>query len=158
MVAGDSAGAMAVLMALIENKRLVEGISAAFFFSPWTDLTLSGRSLFANAGHDPLFGPAALLHKVFYYVGEQSVNLRRASPLWSDLTALPPMLVQVGSTEVMLDDSTRLVERARAAGVTAQLDVWEQMPHVFQIDDSIPEAARALARISEFVSETLRRT
>ena len=154
VVGGDSAGANAVLGALSlirdEGRSLPE---ACFLFSPWTDLAMKRRTLFANAASDPSFGPAALLHKAYYYLGDHDALDPLASPLYADLGGLPPLLVQVGSTEVMYDDSAALVDRADKAGVQARLSVWDRMPHVFQHLSFLPERRQALSEVANFIEE-----
>lgn len=153
-VMGDSAGGGLTFALLLGTKR--EGLDqpgCAVGFSPWTDLTGSGESLKRNAWADPLLDPRGMDALVRNYMGEEGdPRDPLASPLFGDLAGLPPSLIQVGDIEVLLDDSVRLAERARAAGVEVELEIWPGMPHVWQLMAShLPEARRALDRVYAFV-------
>jgi acetyl esterase/lipase len=88
------------------------------------------------------------------YAGDHDLKHPLISPLYADLHGLPPLLIQVGTDEILLDDSTRLVEKARTAGVDVTLEVWDDMDHVFQAQAIIlPEARRAIAGIGEFMQK-----
>jgi monoterpene epsilon-lactone hydrolase len=152
--AGDSAGgnlALAALLALRDRGSPLP--AAAVLMSPWTDLAATGDSYESCAGRDPLNNRAMLLAVARNYLG-RSGDPRDPllSPLYADLAGLPPLLIQVGGREVVLDDSRRLAKKARAAGVEVDLDVWDDMIHVFQLFPSeLPEAQQAIAKIGEFV-------
>ena len=91
---------------------------------------------------------------VSMYLGDRNPRTPLAAPLYADLHGLPPLLIQVGASETLLDDSTRLTERAKAAGVDATLEVWEDMIHVWQLFAPIlPEGQQAIERIGEFLRE-----
>ena len=93
-----------------------------------------------------------LLRLARAYLGDARPRTPLAAPLHADLTGLPPMLVQVGTAETLLDDATRLAEKARSEGVDVSLEVWEEMIHVFQAFGAmLPEAREAVARIGEFL-------
>lgn len=152
-VAGDSAGgnlALATLLALkAEQLRLPD---AAIALSPATDLTWQGESLTTRALVDPALNamPMPLITNV-YLQGLNSPASPLVSPLFGDLRGLPPLLLQVGDAEILLSDSTRFAEKARAAGVDVTLQVYAHMPHVFQgFAPLLPEAVQALAHIGEF--------
>ena len=86
------------------------------------------------------------------YIADKNPRAPFAAPLYADLQGLPPLLVQVGSIETMLDDSTRLSERAKSAGVDVQLEIWDDMPHVWHLYASIlGEAQQAIDRIGDFI-------
>lgn len=157
VLAGDSAGgglAVAALVALRDaGGKLPE---TAVCLSPWVDLTLSGASLLTNAGADPTLSPAHLRQYAALYLRDTDPATPLASPLFADLAGLPPLFIQAGAAEILLDDARRLAERAEAAGVAVTLDVWPAMFHGWQgFAGVMPEAQAALARIGAFVRERL---
>ncbi|MGW7424506.1 alpha/beta hydrolase [Streptomyces sp. NPDC054813] len=149
---GESAGgglAVATLVALKE-AGLPQPSSAAVF-SPWADLTVSGASATGKAGLDPALTPQALRTRARDYLGTTPGTEPLASPVFADLTGLPPLLVQVGSHEILLDDAVRLAARAAAADVRVDLQVWPQVPHVFQsFAVMLDEADEALESAAAF--------
>jgi acetyl esterase/lipase len=151
---GDSAGGGLVLSLLLTLRE--QGIAlpaAAVFLSPWTDLSLSGESWKTNAKKDLMINPRIAEVVPSLYIPGADPCQPLASPLFADLRGLPPMLIQVGSDERLLSDSTRLAERARLAGADVTLEVWPKMPHVWQFAARVlPEARQAVDRIGEFVS------
>jgi monoterpene epsilon-lactone hydrolase len=153
-IAGDSAGGnltLATLLALKErNQPLPTG---AIALSPATDFTGSGESMRTRVDADPLLKPEGIALCAAAYL-QQGENLRLplASPLFGDLKGLPPLLLQVGDAEILRDDSCRFADRARAVGVKVELEVWPEMPHVFQaFAPFLPEAREAIAHIGAFV-------
>lgn len=155
VIAGDSAGgglALATLVALRDaGERLPAG---AVLFSPWADLSASGDSIVSNHGQDPMFAGPSIAKAAKLYLGDTPPTHPLASPVYADLRGLPPLFVQVGSTEVLLDDSVRIAGNARAAGVPTHLRVWPRMPHVWQIfAPFLPEARRALSEAADFVAQ-----
>jgi epsilon-lactone hydrolase len=162
VIAGDSAGgglALATLLALRDAGDPLP--SGAVLFSPWTDLAATGASLTSNDGRDPMFYGAAIARAAKVYLGEDGANATNpyASPVYGRFEGLPPLCIQVGSTEVLLDDATRVAERARAAGVSVDLEVWPKMPHVFQMfAPFVPEANRALDHAAAFIRRTTGQT
>ncbi|MEX3629400.1 MAG: alpha/beta hydrolase [Burkholderia sp.] len=155
VLGGDSAGgglALALLVAL--RDRNVPLPAGAVLFSPWTDLAATGETLRSNDGADPMFAGAALGRAARLYIGDASPTDPYVSPLYADPAGLPPLLIQAGSTEVLLDDSRRFAESARAAGVEVDLQVWPRMPHVWQMAvPFMPEARRALDDAAAFVRD-----
>jgi len=132
-ISGDSAGgglALATLLALRDAGEQLP--AAAVLLSPWTDLTCSGDSYVSRAESDPFSTRAQVVFLAAQYLAGADPTSVLASPIYADLKGLPPLLVHVGSDEVLLDDSTRLAERARAAGVEVDLKVWDGMWHDFQ--------------------------
>ena len=120
--------------------------------SPWADLTLSGESISNKATVDPALTPEGLRRRALDYVpaGDRSAAL--ASPIFADLTGLPPLLLQAGSHEILLDDATRLAARAAAADVAVRLEVTPDVPHVFQgFAAMLDEGDTALTSASEFL-------
>lgn len=157
ILAGDSAGGGLAAALMVKLKELaLPQPKAAVLLSPWADLTLSGNSLQKNAKKDAMLSPQALTKFTELYLGDADPKSPFASPVFADLSELPPVYVVVGSDEVLRDDSERLVENIRSAGGQAQIAVWPQMPHVFPLLAAIiPEGAQAIEDIAEFVREQL---
>jgi acetyl esterase/lipase len=153
VIAGDSAGGGLALATLLALRDAGDPLPAgAAVFAPWTDLAATGASMTTNDGRDPMFYGKAFAPAGELYVGDADVRNPYVSPLYGRFDGLPPLLIQVGDTEVLLDDSTRVAEKARAAGVSVELEIWPKMPHVFQIlAPFVPEANRALERAAGFV-------
>ena len=151
VIAGDSAGgglALATLWELPERKR----VDAAVLFSPWLDLTLSGRSVQEKAGDDVLLSQATLAGAAQSYAGAFPLDDPRASPLFGTPRGLPPILIQVGSQEILLDDSLRFAVEARNAEVPITLELWQGMPHVFQVNvGALASSQRALDHAVAFL-------
>lgn len=148
---GDSAGGNLALVTLLrardENLPLP---ACAIVMSPGADLTFSGASYRRNAKADPLV-PMGALHQVArQYAGAQSTTHPHLSPMLGDFSALSPLKILVGSTEVLLDDSVTIAESCRAAGGQVVLQVWREMPHVFPLYGFLPEAQLALRHMVEF--------
>jgi len=134
------------------------GPAAAVALSPATDLTLAGESFETRAKADPYFIKSQVAALVRSYLGESDPKNPLASPLFGNLTGLPPLRVHVGDDKVLLDDSLRYVERAVAAGVDAKLDVRMGMPHAFVNSvGSMNAANQALRAIGTFLSGPLER-
>jgi acetyl esterase/lipase len=157
-VAGDSAGGnltLALLLAL--KQRALPLPNAAIPISAATDFLATGESYRTRAERDPILnmGPEGIRTLGLVYLqGFASPEDPLASPLYGDLQGLPPLLIQVGDAEVLLDDSTRVAEKARAAGVDVTLEVWPEMPHVWHaFAPFLPEATRAIEQIGAFVLE-----
>jgi monoterpene epsilon-lactone hydrolase len=152
-VMGDSAGgglALALLLRLRDMGAALPG--AAVALSPWTDLAMTGKSLQRNAAKDPMENPDDVPYLAACYLGDGDARNPYASPLYGDPTGLPPTLIQVGSDEILLDDSVRMAERMKAAGCHVELEVWPRMPHVWHAFAPVmPEAKRAIVRIGEFL-------
>jgi epsilon-lactone hydrolase len=152
ILGGDSAGgglALAVLADLCQRGLRPAGL---FAFSPWTDLTLAGDSLRTNAKADPLFPVERMADAVAMARGELAADDPRLSPLHARFVDPPPVLIQVGTTEILRDDSRRMAERLRMAGGRVELEEWADCPHVWQLlDGFLPEARAALVRVAEFV-------
>ena len=158
VVAGDSAGGGLTLATLIALREAGDPrVAAGILISPWTDLTASGDSITSKKDEDPMVTAEGLRGMARAYVGEDGdLAQPLASPLFSDLSDLPPLFIQVGSAEILLDDAVRLEHRAKAAGVECRLEVWERMFHVFQAFPSLDETSRALDSIGAFVREQVR--
>ncbi|GAA3565201.1 alpha/beta hydrolase [Kribbella ginsengisoli] len=157
VVAGDSAGGgLALALMIAARSAGLPQPAAAVLYSPWTDVSLSGGSVDSRGDFDPLFSRAQMAESADWYVGGQDARNELASPLFADLTGLAPLLIQVGSAEVLLDDSLRLAVRAAEAEVDVSLDVVAGAPHVFQyFTGFLPEADEALERAAAFVRRRL---
>jgi acetyl esterase/lipase len=129
--------------------------STAVVFSPYVDLTLSGASITEKAAVDPCFTPEGVRRWAALYVADGDAEDSLISPLFADLTGLPPLLIQAGSHEILLDDATRLATSAAAADV-ATLDVTPGVPHVFQaFAEVLDEGDAALIRVASFLRSHL---
>jgi epsilon-lactone hydrolase len=157
VIAGDSAGgglALATLLAAKSKKMPMPG--CVILFSPWTDLSCSGPSLQSNAERDSMLYAPRMRDGASIYLAGADPEDPLASPLYGDLAGLPPLLIQVSDMEILLDDSTRLAERARAAGVQVDLSIWPNLPHVWQVSQMLlPEARQALDEAAAFANTAL---
>src|SRR5262245_28553188 len=156
-VMGDSSGGGLAFATLLRLRD--EGVplpAAAVALSPWTDLALTGLSLQRNRKSDAMINSDEAPRLADCYLAGADPRAPYASPLYGDPTGLPPTLIQVGSDEVLLDDSVRLAARMREAGCEVELEVWPRMPHVWQVWARLmPEARQAVARIGAFVQSKL---
>lgn len=155
VMGGDSAGGGLTLATLVNLKNLgISKPSGAILLSPWVDLSLGGSSITTNAKSDAMLSPGSLEQMAKLYLGELDRKAPLASPLFADLSGLPPMLVHVSNTEVLLGDAERLVEKVKEAGGDAVLEVWPKMPHVFQVfAGRIPEGKVAIVKLAEFIKK-----
>ncbi|TDW19007.1 alpha/beta hydrolase [Kribbella kalugense] len=155
--AGESAGGgLAVVTMVNARDRGLPLPAAAYAMSPYVDLTLAGETIKSRRDADPLLSPEALSARVADYTSGQDAGLPLISPIFADLSGLPPLIIQVGSHEVLLDDALRLARAAALADVEVTLDVVPGVPHVFQAYHPIlDEAAAALDRAGQFLSARL---
>jgi acetyl esterase/lipase len=155
--AGESAGGGLAIATLLASRDVGLPMPAcAFLMSPYADLTLSGESLDQREALDPVLTPAGLRVRAPEYVGGADAADPLISPIFGDLGGLPPLLIQVGSHEVLLSDALRLAQRAATANVAVTLDVTPGVPHVFQgFAGLLDEAGAALDRASEFLRSHL---
>ncbi len=153
VIAGDSAGGgltLSLLLSLCEKGLPLP--AAAVCLSPWTDLTCSGESWTTNAKIDFMLEKTSTVKAAKLYLGDVDPCTPLASPLFADPAGLPPLLIQVGSEEVLLSDSTLFAEKARLAGVDVTLEIWKGMQHVWPFAASLlPEGRQAVNRIGEFI-------
>jgi epsilon-lactone hydrolase len=159
-ITGDSAGGnlALVLLSIATAQAGAAGITpvAAVVLSPVTDLALTGESFESRAEADPYFIKSQVAGLVHSYLGASDPKNPLASPLYGDLTGLPPVRIHVGDDEVLLDDSRRYVQRAVAAGVDARLDIWMGMPHGFVNSiGSVHAANEALRAVGTFLNDLL---
>lgn len=155
ILAGDSAGGgLAMALCHYLKDQSIELPFGLIAMSPWTDLTTSGESYQINFERDPLFGrteDSMIFHKD--YVGENDPKNPYISPLFGDFTDFPPMLIQVGSYEMLLSDSTEVAKKAKHAGVKVKCSIYEGMFHVFQMSRAmIPESRAAWKEIREYLA------
>jgi acetyl esterase/lipase len=157
-LAGDSAGGNLVLAAMLAlRERGLPLPVAGTLMSPWTDLVASGASYVSRAEVDPIHQRSMILALAKNYLGERGDPCDPlVSPVYADLKGLPPLLIQVGNRETVLDDSTMFADKARDAGVDVELQVWDGMIHVFQMFGAqLPEAHQAIAAIAKFLNQHL---
>jgi monoterpene epsilon-lactone hydrolase len=153
VLGGESAGGGLVLALLLRLRAQNLPLpAAAVVFSPWTDLAATGPSLRTNSGRDAMFDGSTVASTAELYLGEALSTDPLASPLYGDFAGLPPLLIHVGADEVLRDDSTRLAERAEAAGLDVTLKIWPVVPHGWQVFQAlIPEARRSVAEAAAFL-------
>jgi acetyl esterase/lipase len=151
-LAGDSAGGNLSLVTLMRARdALLPLPGCAALLSPATDFTLSGPSARYNADADPMFSPAAQQLVPDAYCPGQDLQNPLLSPLFGNWNGLPPLLFHAGSTEMLLDDSVRAHDRARQAGVAAEIEVWVELPHVFHALSLMPESRAGLRAVADFI-------
>ncbi len=154
-IAGDSAGGGLTLATLLALRDAGEALPAcAVCLSPWTDLEGTGASAQPGGADDPMI-PVAALRDMGKLYAAHALRNPLAAPLHGNYKGLPPLLIQVGTREILLDDSTRIADKARAAGVPVRLEIEEGAPHVWQATPHLPEAADAVRRIGAFVRERI---
>jgi epsilon-lactone hydrolase len=156
--AGDSAGGgLCLATALVlrdQNEQLPAGIVC---LSPWVDLTSSGESYQKNGELDPYLSVRAVKEAARIYAGTESLDHPLISPVFADLTGLPPIMIQSGSHEILQSDALTLADKAKASGVNVSLKVWDGMWHVWQISgDFLPEARRATREIGQFIRRIMK--
>jgi acetyl esterase/lipase len=154
VLAGESAGGGLAVATLIDARdQALPMPAAAYVMSPWTDLTLTGTTLKTKREVDPLLSVELLRPAVANYVAAHDSALGLISPIFADLSGLPPLIIQAGSYEVLLDDALRLAQRAAIADVDVTLDITPRAPHVFQAYHPIlDEAVAALDRAGRLLS------
>ena len=157
VVSGDSAGGGLTLSLMLALRAASLPLpAAAALFSPWTDLAATGDSVRTNARRCAMFNGPDIAPTARYYLGEADPRNPLASPLYADLSGLPPLLIHVGADEVLRDDSTRLAERAIAAGVPVEIKIWPVVPHAWQLAAPlVPEARLSLEESGAFLRARL---
>jgi monoterpene epsilon-lactone hydrolase len=157
VIAGESAGGGLVLATLVNARD--QGLplpAAAFVMSPYVDLTLAGTSMKTRREVDPLLSQELLQARVSDYTAGQDAALPLISPIFADLSGLPPLIIQAGSHEVLLDDAVRLAGQAATADVEVTLEITPKVPHVFQAYfPMLDEAVGALDRAGQLLSARL---
>jgi acetyl esterase/lipase len=154
VIGGDSAGGGLALATLLKLKDSGDTLPvAAALFSPLTDLVGTGASRETNSKRCAMFYSTGLNRAREFYVPQGDPRDPLASPLYGDLKGLPPLLIHVGADETLLDDSTRLAERAREAGVPVELKIWPVVPHVWHLFyQFVPEGRQSLTAASQFLA------
>ncbi|MCO5234129.1 MAG: alpha/beta hydrolase [Chitinophagales bacterium] len=154
VIAGDSAGGgLALATTMILRDEGFKLPAALVLISPWTDLTSSGDSVVRKKDRDPLIGPELLEVFAKKYAGSEPLDHPFISPLYGSFNNFPPVLIQVGTEEVLLDDSTRLAKKMKLAGVIVEMEIWEGMMHVFQYMAGLsPEANEAVKKIGAYIN------
>lgn len=152
ILAGDSAGGGLVMALLLDLRDAGRPLPAGgVCLSPWVDLTCSGETWETNAGRDVFLDPGSILESADVYLNGIDPKTPKASPVFADLTDLPPLLIQVGSSEYLLSDAADLNEKARGDGVDVTLEVYEGMQHEWHFAARfLPEARHAIAQIGKF--------
>jgi acetyl esterase/lipase len=155
VIGGDSAGGGLTVATLVALRDAGDPLPAAgVCLSPWVDLTQSGGTITTHAEVDPMVRAEDLSRWADAYRGARRGSDPAISPLFADLTGLPPLLIDVGTAEVLLDDARRLANRARGAGVEVTLTVAEDMLHVWHFfAGAVPEADEAVARVGAFIAK-----
>jgi acetyl esterase/lipase len=153
IVAGDSAGGNLTLVLLQRIRAAGQPMPAcAVMLSPFVDFTLSSPSLVTNEKSDPMFSTSAMVGLRHHYIAPEDMLSSDASPLFGDFTGLPPLFFQSSASEMLRDDSLRAAERADAAGVSVEVELWANVPHVFQGLQVLSHGKAALERIADFVA------
>ena len=157
VMGGDSAGGGLTMATLLSLRDAGDPLpNAAFLISPWLDLAGTGESMRTRDGRDPWFKPHQLPTVRSHYCDEADIRNPLVSPVYADVSRLPPVYIQVGSEELLLSDSTRIAESIEAAGGDAEIEIWPGMWHVFQLFvHLVPEAKRANAKYSAWIRERL---
>lgn len=157
IIGGDSAGgglALAVTLEILNQKLPLP--SSLVLIGPWTDLTMSGSTIVSNASIDPML-PANLLgfFAEKYYADNDPTN-PLISPLFADFKGFPPTIIHVGTNEILLEDSIRVAQKMELANVTVELDIWNNMMHVWHyLGGIIPEANQAINKIGNFIKKNI---
>ncbi len=157
VMVGVSSGGGLTLSTLVTLREAGVALPAsAVLLSPWTDLAGTGESMITRVEADPMVTPDMNRYHAALYANGMDLPHPLISPLYADLRGLPPLLIHVGSDEIMLDDSTRVAERAKASGVEVTLDVWEGMWHVWHaFAAQLPEGQQAIEQVGQFIRRKL---
>jgi acetyl esterase/lipase len=158
VVAGDSAGGGLALALLLAAKDAgLPMPAAAMVFSPWTDLAITGGTITTNLKRDSMLAGNTMADGAGMYLNGADAKNPLASPLYGELSGLPPLLIHVGEAEILRDDAVRFADRAEQAGVPVDLSVWPNMPHVWHLFQSLlPEARLALDQAAAFAKARIR--
>lgn len=155
VLAGDSAGGNLVLVTLLRLRELGLPLPAgAICLSPWTDLACSYQSHRLNAHCEAMLNPAGLKALGERHIGERHPKDPLLSPAYADLNGLPPLMVYVGTTEILLDDARAIKRNAKRAGVRLHYREWKEMPHVFPLFHRfLPEGRKAMDQMAHFIRD-----
>lgn len=156
VVGGDSAGGGLTFATLLKLKALGEKLpAAAFAISPWVDLAVTGETVATKAEVDPMITESALYYMASLYAGKTDVRLPLISPLYGDLSGLPPVLIHAGTSEMLLSDAQRIADALKTAGVDCTFKEWEDLFHVFHTVVGIPESRKATEEIGSFIKSRI---
>lgn len=157
-LAGDSAGGGLVVGAMLAIREAGLPLpGAGWCISPWVDMELTGHSYVDRAEADPMVGREGIQDMVRHYMGDADLRAPHASPIHGDLRGLPPLLIQVGASETLLDDSLMLARAAGAADVPVELQIWPEMVHIWHIFYPMLAAGRrAIGSGASFLRSTLK--
>ncbi|MFW9948071.1 MAG: alpha/beta hydrolase [Candidatus Odinarchaeota archaeon] len=159
IIGGDSAGGGLTVSTLVKLRE--KGITlptAGVYISPWIDLAGTGESMKTKAELDPFITPELNDFCAKTYLKDVDPKNYLASPLYADLKGVPPMYIQVGNSECILDDSKRLAKNAKEAGIDVELDIWEDMIHIFPIFAPLaPEGQQAIQKVGNFIQKNLKK-
>lgn len=157
ILGGDSAGGGLAVSTLLNLKNLgLAAPAAAMLLSPWLDLSLSGASVETNEHADVVLSKSVLVAWADHYLQGRDALAPLASPIYGDLVGLPPVLVHVGSSEILRSDSEDLVDRIIEHDGSAVLKVWDDLPHVFQVlSGRLPEAKASLKLLADYCAQQL---
>ena len=157
VVAGDSAGGGLTVATMVSLRDSGEPLpAAALLLSPWVDLEVVGESCKTVGWRDPMVSERILKKYTRLYMGEKDPKDPLASPMYADLKGLPPLLIHVGTCEVLMDDAKRLAAKAEKDGVDVELDVCDGMFHVWQFfSPVVPESKDAIDRLGKFARDHL---
>lgn len=157
VMAGDSAGGGLTFATLIALRDAGDAMPAgAFGISPWTDLAATGESLETRKDRDPFIDPSSIAETVRRYVDDSDLRNPLASPLYGDLTGLPPLLIHVGEAEVLYDDAARMATAARDAGIEVEFAHWPDAFHVWHMMAGLlPEADEAVSAAGAWIAKRL---
>lgn len=152
-LAGDSAGGGLIMATLLSLRDAGDPMpAAACLLSPWLDLAATGESMTTNADSDPWFRPEDLPAVARYYCGVDEIRHPLVSPVFADVSGLPPLYIQVGQDEILLSDSTRIADNICACGGAVDIEIWPDMWHVFQLFiGTMPESRRAIDKIGAYI-------
>jgi acetyl esterase/lipase len=152
-IAGDSAGGGLALATTLALRDAGDPLPACVVcLSPWVDLTLSSKSIQSKDAVDPILNPYFLDRYAGYYAGAYARDHDRISPIFSNLKGLPPLLIHVGTDEILLDESIWLAEKAKDADVEVQIKTWQGLFHVFPIIPFLPESKTSLEHMAAFIA------
>ena len=159
VIGGDSAGGGLTFATLLELKDKGESLpAAAFAISPWVDLAVTGETIATKADIDPMITLSGLYYMAALYAKDMDLRAPLISPIYADLSGLPPVLIHVGTSEMLLSDSRRIAEALKRAGVDCTLKEWEDLFHVFHSVVRIPEARIATEEIASFIKRNINKS
>ena len=155
VVAGDSAGGGLTVATLLSARDAGDPMGAAgVCISPWVDMEAIGDSMKTKAGVDPMVQREGILDMAANFLGDGDRRDPLAAPLHADLAGLPPLLIIVGTAETLMDDATRLHEKAEAEGVDSTLEIWDDMVHIWPwFAPFLPEGQQAMEQMGDFIKE-----